>query len=562
MKRILTLTALIVSAATLVIGQVPYNLYSRSAVGTNGVVVSGKADASAVGVAILKKGGNAVDAAVATGFALGVLEPNANGLGGGGFMIIKLANMKEATVIDFREIAPSKATPDMYKLDDKGKVVGDTSLIGGLASGVPGEVAGLLYAFDHYGSKKLSRTQIIQPSIDWAMKGIPVSANLASFIKDNFEKIKQFPALASIYFKDGFPYEKGDTIKNPDLAKTLKLVAEKGADAFYKGEIAQKIADEVQKQGGIITVEDLANYKVLARKPVVGTYRGYTLMSVPPASSGGTHLIELFNILENFDLKATGQGSAATAHLWSEAMKLVYADRAKYMADTAFVQVPLAGLTSKAYAKELAAKISTDKSMAAADAGTPAKYESGSTTSFSVMDKNGNMVSVTKSINYFFGSGVVIPGTGIIMNNTMDDFEKKPDLANSPAAGKLPLSSMSPTLVLDPNGRPFMATGSPGGIRIFPCVAQVISNVIDFGMPIQDAVMAPRFWQRQSGNFFVEGRVSLNTFNTLGTLGHTLTVEPDWYGTAGSVNSVVFDYDAKVLKGMGDPRRDSQAAGF
>jgi gamma-glutamyltranspeptidase/glutathione hydrolase len=558
----MTIAALIVSAASLLVGQVPLNLYGRAATGRNGVVAAAKPEASIVGVEILKKGGNAVDAAVATAFALGVLEPNASGIGGGGFMIVKLAHMKEAVVIDFRETAPGAAKPDMYKFDDKGKVVDNASVVGGLANGVPGEVAGLLYAFDRFGSKKLTRAQVLQPAVDWANKGIPVTINLAGIIKDNFETIKKFPACAAIYLKDGLPYEIGDTIKNPDLANTLKLVAAKGTDAIYKGEVARKIAEEVQKQGGIITAEDLANYKVQVRKPVVGTYRGYTIMSVPPASSGGTHLIELLNILENFDLKGTGYGSAASAHLWSESMKLIFADRSKYMADTAFVKVPLQGLTSKAYAKELAAKIALDKSMEAATAGDPSKFESGSTTSLSVMDKMGNMVAITKSINYFFGSGVLVPGTGFIMNDHMDDFVLKPGSVNSVEPGKRPLSSMSPTLVLDPKGRAFMTIGSPGATRIFPTVAQVISNVIDYNMPLQEAILAPRYFQMASGNLNVEGRVSLNTFNKLGPLGHTLTTRSDWDPYFGGVHAVLYNYDTKLLMGGADPRRDGQAAGF
>jgi gamma-glutamyltranspeptidase / glutathione hydrolase len=561
-KRILTLMALLVSATPTITAQVPLNLYGRSANGMHGVVAAAKPEASQVGINILKKGGNAVDAAIATGFALGVLEPNATGIGGGGFMIIKLAKMKEAVVIDFREVAPAASRPDMYKLDEKGNVVDNASVVGGLANGVPGEVAGLLYAFDHYGSKKITRAQLIQPAIDWANKGIPVTVNLASIIKDNYDVIKKFPACASIYLKDGLPYEVGDTIKNPDLAKTLKLVVEKGPDAIYKGEIAKKIADEVQKEGGILTTEDLANYRIQVRKPVVGTYRGYTIMSVPPASSGGTHLIELLNILENYDLKTTGYGSPATAHLWSEAMKLVFADRSKYMADTAFVKVPLMGLTSKAYAKEIAAQISPEKSMPSATAGDPSKFESGSTTSMSVMDKDGNMVAITKSINYFFGSGVLVPGTGFIMNDHMDDFVLKPGSVNSIEPGKRPLSSMSPSLMLDPQGRSFMTIGSPGATRIFPTVAQVISNVVDYNMPLQDAIMAPRYFQMASGALNVEGRVSLNTYNKLGPLGHTVTIRNDWDAYFGGVHAVLFNYKTKMLMGGADPRRDGQAAAY
>jgi gamma-glutamyltranspeptidase/glutathione hydrolase len=561
-KRGIIILALLVCSLTLLLAQVPLNLYGRGASGANGVVAAAKPEASQVGLEILKAGGNAVDAAIATGFALGVLEPNATGIGGGGFMTIKLASMKDAVVIDFREIAPGASTPDMYKLNDKGQVVDNASVVGGLANGVPGDVAGLLYALENYGSKKLTRAQIIQPAIDWANKGIPVTVNLAQIIKDNFETIRKFPACASIYLKDGLPYEVGDTIKNPDLARTLKLVADKGVDAIYKGDIANRIAAEVQKQGGIMTAADLASYKIQVRKPVVGTYRGYTIISVPPASSGGTHMVELLNIMENYDLKATGEGTAATAHLWAEAMKLVFADRSKYMADTAFVKVPLSGLASKEYAKERAALIAMDKSLPSATAGDPSKFESGSTTHMSVMDKDGNMVAITKSINYFFGSGVVIPGTGFIMNDHMDDFVLKPGSVNSIEPGKRPLSSMSPTLVLDPQGRSFMTIGSPGATRIFPTVAQVISNVIDFGMPIQTAIMAPRLFQMASGNLNVEGRVSLNTYNALAPLGHTMTTKLDYDPYFGGVHAIVYDYKAKMLYGGADPRRDGQAAAY
>ena len=562
MKRTLTLVALLAGATPMLLAKLPLNLYGRSATGAHGVVAAAKPDASQIGVNILKAGGNAVDAAIATGFALGVLEPNATGIGGGGFMIVRLANMKEAVVIDFREIAPAASKPDMYKFDDKGKVVNNASVVGGLAVGIPGEVAGLLYALEHYGSGKLSRAQILQPAIDWANKGYTVTINLSNIIKENYETIKQFPACAAIYLKDGLPCEPGDTIHNPDLARTLGLIAKKGADAIYKGEIAEKIAAEVQKQGGILTVQDLANYKVEVRKPVMGTYRGYTIMSVPPASSGGTHLVQLLNILENFDVKAMGYGSPAMAHLWSESMKLVFADRSKYMADTAFVKVPLVGLTSKGYAKEISAQVAMDKSLPAATAGDPSKFESGSTTSMSVMDKDGNMVTITKSINYFFGSGVLVPTCGFIMNDHMDDFNLKPGTANSIEPGKRPLSSMSPTIVLDPQGRSFMTLGSPGATRIFPTIAQVISNVIDFGMPLQEAIMAPRYFQMASGNLNVEGRVSLNTYNKLAPLGHTVTIREDYDPYYGGVHGVLFDYTNHILIGGADPRRDGQAAGF
>jgi len=556
-----TLAALFILNAAVVSPQTPLNLYGRGAAGANGVVAAAKPEASQVGIEIFKMGGNAVDAAVATGFALGVLEPNATGIGGGGFMTIKMANMKEAVVIDFRPTAPAAATPDMYKLDEKGRPLNNASVEGGLASAVPGEVKGLLYAFDNFGSKKITRTQVIQPAIDWAERGVPVTVNLAQILKDNFGKLRKYENGLAIYTKDGFPYEIGDKIINKDLANTLRRIQREGADAIYKGEIAAKIADEVRKRGGIITTGDLANYQVKVRKPVTGTYRDYTIISAPPPS-GGMHLIQLLNIMENFDLGSLGEGTTATTHLWSEAMKLMFADRAKYSADPDFIKVPVAGIVSKAYAKELAGLISPDKVMPPPSPGDPWKYESGSTTHFSVMDKAGNMVAVTKTINMFFASGVVVPGTGIIMGDDMDDFDVKPGSVNSIEPGKRMLSSMSPTLVLDPQGRSFMAIGSPGATHIVPTVAQVISNVIDRRMPIQLAIIAPRLYQSRAGSLSMEGRYSINAFNGVKALGHEVVVGLDYDAAFGGVHAVLYDHAAKMLYGGADPRRDGQAAAY
>ena len=539
----------------------PVNLYGRSAVGSNGVVAAAKPEASQIGVDILKKGGNAVDAAVATGFALGVLEPNATGLGGGGFMIIKLADMSEAVVIDFREMAPGAATADMY-LGPDGKVIPNASVEDGLAVGIPGEVAGLLYALDNYGSKKLTRTQVMQPAIDVAEKGYRVTENLSPIIMDNLEKINRYPATAAIYTKDGLPPEIGDTIKNPDLAATLRLIADGGPDVFYKGPLAQRIAKAVQDAGGILTADDLSKYQIKVRKPVTGTYRGYTITSVPPASSGGTHVIQILNMLENLDMGSMAAGSTPSVHNWFQALRLAFADRAKYMADADFVSVPLQGLTNKAYAKELFAKFDPSKAMASATPGDPTRYQSGSTTSFSVMDKAGNMVTVTKSINYFFGSGVTVPGAGFIMNDHMDDFVLTPGNIQSVVPYARPLSSMSPTLVLDPQGRPFMTLGSPGATRIIAAVAEVISNVIDHNMPIQDAIMLPRCFATASGQVHVEGRMSASTVESLRAMGYDVSVHPDWDAYFGGVHGVLYDWNAKKLYGGADPRRDGEARAF
>lgn len=475
-------------------------------------------------------------------------------------MIIKLAKMPEAVVIDFRETAPLASSPDMFRYGDDGRVVGNASVLGGLAVGVPGEVAGLLYALDQYG--KFKRDRVMAPAIDLAEKGIPVSSNLAGILIEEFVKIQTFEATSKIYTDDGLPYETGDVIKNPDLAATLRLIAKGGVDAYYKGPLAEKISKAVIDAGGILTVKDLADYRIQVRKALSSTYRGYTIVTTPPASSGGTHVIQILNILENMDIAKMGSGTTVTAHAWVEAMRLAFADRGKYMADADFVKVPLAGLTNKDYARQLFTTIDMSKAMGSASANDPTRFENGSTTSLSVMDREGNMVTITKSINYYFGSGVTVPGTGIIMNNHMDDFSLKPGHVQSIEPGKRPLSSMTPTLVLDPSGRPFMTLGSPGANRLIAAVAQVISNVIDHGMPIQQAILAPRLFAMDSGQVQLEGRTSINTLNGLKKLGHELNVRGDWDSYFGGVHAVLFDRNAKMLYGGADPRRDGKAAGF
>lgn len=538
----------------------PDNLYGRHAEGKNGVVAAANPEASKIGVEIMKKGGNAVDAAVATAFAISVFEPNASGIGGGGFMLIRMAKTGKTVVIDYREKAPAKATPDMFVLDENGKVVNDEITVGGKASGVPGTVAGLLTALEKYGTMK--RADVMAPAIKHAGEGIIVSKNLEGIIQDNYEKLVKFDAAAAVYLKDGLPYEAGDKLVNKDLAATLTKISKEGKKAFYEGEVAKKIADEVQKQGGLITVEDLKNYTIEEREPVVGKYRDYTIISCPPASSGGTHIVQLLNMVENYDLKAMGDNTPESWHVWAESMKQAFADRAEYMGDTAYVKVPLKGLTSKEYAKELVKKIDLEKAGKDIKIGDPSKYESGSTTHFSVMDKDGNMVAVTQTINYFFGSGVVVPGTGIMMNNEMDDFVPQKNMKNSIEGGKRPLSSMSPTLVLDPKNRPLMTIGSPGATRIIPAVALTISNVIDHGMTIQEAINAPRIAQFQSGKLNAEGRISFESYNKLQEMGHEINMRGTYDNYFGGVQGIMMDYNTKTLQGGADPRRDGQAASF
>lgn len=554
------IVGLMVSVFTVSSAANPDNLYGRHAEGKNGVVAAANPEASKIGVEVMKKGGNAVDAAVATAFAISVFEPNASGIGGGGFMLIRMAKTGKTVVIDYREKAPAKATPDMFVLDENGKVVNDEITVGGKASGVPGTVAGLLTALEKYGTMK--RADVMAPAIKHAGKGIIVSKNLEGIIQDNYEKLVKFDAASEVYLKDGLPYEAGDRLVNKDLAATLTKISKEGKKAFYEGEIAKKIADEVQKQGGLMTVEDLKNYTIEEREPVVGKYRDYTIISCPPASSGGTHIVQLLNMVENYDLKAMGDNTPESWHIWAESMKQAFADRAEYMGDTAYVKVPLKGLTSKEYAKEVVKKIDLEKAGKDIKIGDPSKYESGSTTHFSVMDKDGNMVAVTQTINYFFGSGVVVPGTGIMMNNEMDDFVPQKNMKNSIEGGKRPLSSMSPTLVLDPKNRPLMTIGSPGATRIIPAVALTISNVIDHGMTLQEAINAPRIAQFQSGKLNAEGRMSFESYNKLQEMGHEINMRGTYDNYFGGVQGIMMDYDTKTLQGGADPRRDGQAAAF
>lgn len=554
------IVGLMVSAFTVSSAANPDNLYGRHAEGKNGVVAAANPEASKIGVEVMKKGGNAVDAAVATAFAISVFEPNASGIGGGGFMLIRMAKTGKTVVIDYREKAPAKATPDMFVLDENGKVVNDEITVGGKASGVPGTVAGLLTALEKYGTMK--RADVMAPAIKHAGEGIIVSKNLEGIIQDNYEKLVKFDAASEVYLKDGLPYEAGDRLVNKDLAATLTKISKEGKKAFYEGEIAKKIADEVQKQGGLMTVEDLKNYTIEEREPVVGKYRDYTIISCPPASSGGTHIVQLLNMVENYDLKAMGDNTPESWHIWAESMKQAFADRAEYMGDTAYVKVPLKGLTSKEYAKEVVKKIDLEKAGKDIKIGDPSKYESGSTTHFSVMDKDGNMVAVTQTINYFFGSGVVVPGTGIMMNNEMDDFVPQKNMKNSIEGGKRPLSSMSPTLVLDPKNRPLMTIGSPGATRIIPAVALTISNVIDHGMTLQEAINAPRIAQFQSGKLNAEGRMSFESYNKLQEMGHEINMRGTYDNYFGGVQGIMMDYDTKTLQGGADPRRDGQAAAF
>ena len=468
--------------------------------GQNGMVVSSSKLSSLVGIEILKKGGNAVDAAVAVGFALAVTYPSAGNIGGGGFMVIHLKNGNNTT-IDFRETAPLNAYREMY-LDKKGNFDSKLSSEGVTSSGIPGTVAGLIYTLEKYGTMKLK--EVIQPAIDLAENGFVIDYGLAESIDGVKNDIIKYPSTRKIFVKnDNELYQEGNTFKQPDLTNTLKLIRDKGRDGFYKGEIADLLIKQVQTDGGYITQKDLDNYKPFERMPVTGTYRGYEIVSMPPPSSGGIALIQMLNILENYKFKHEDWGSSAYLHKLVESMKYAFADRTKYLGDEDFVKVPVEWLTSKKYAlsifkniKDVAVPSSEIKS-----GDYKSYHESDQTTHYSVCDKYGNAVSTTTTLNSSFGNRIVVDGAGFLLNNEMDDFSGKPGVpnqfgllggeANSIQPGKRMLSSMTPVIVLKDHN-PWIIAGSPGGSTIITVVLQVLLNCIDFGMNIQKAINSPR----------------------------------------------------------------------
>ncbi|MCZ8269896.1 MAG: gamma-glutamyltransferase [Beijerinckiaceae bacterium] len=531
----------------------------------NGMVSSQERLASAIGVDILKRGGNAVDAAVAVGFALAVTLPRAGNLGGGGFMLVHLAKTGETVAIDYREIAPAASTPTMF-LNAAGEPDPQKSRDSGLSVGVPGTVRGMALALEKYGSGKFTLAQLIEPSVKLAREGIPVAEDLADSLPGAMGRMSRFSSSMAIFAKDGKALPRGSMLVQADLANTLESIRQQGPDAFYKGRIAEQIVAAVRETGGIMTVEDMANYKAVIRPAVTGRYRGYTLASMPPPSSGGVHLVQILNILEGFDLKAMGAGSAASLHALAEAMKPAYADRATFLGDPDRVKVPVKGLTSKAYAEKQRAKIDLSKATKADDikAGDPLPHESDQTTHYSVVDSEGNAVANTYTLNFSYGMGLVAAGTGVLLNNEMDDFSAKPGAqnayglvgsdANSVHPGARPLSSMTPTIVFR-DGKPFMVTGSPGGSRIISTTLQVITNVIDFDMNLAEAVAAPRIHhQWKPDALLVEPGLSPDTLKLLAERGQN--VRPG--AVSGSANSILLQ--GGWLQGAADTRQRGTAA--
>ena len=532
----------------------------------SGMVASEQELATQIGVDILKAGGNAVDAAVAVGFALAVALPNAGNIGGGGFMMVHDARIGKDIALDFREVAPQGASRNMY-LDASGTVIDGKSLFSHYAVGVPGTVAGMTHALARWGSMPLSK--VMAPAIALAEKGYPVSVTLAKTLNQEKKNMGQWPATQAVFWKNGAPLQTGERLVQKDLAQSMRLISQQGAKAFYQGAIAQKIAAEMAPHANAITLQDLRDYKVVEREPVRGSYRGYQIVTMPPPSSGGAHLLQILNMMERWPMNQWGANSAQSVHHMTEAMKLAYADRAEHLGDPDFVTVPLKGLVSKRYADELAATIKPQQVRAARDIkpGKPQAYESDQTTHYSVVDKAGNAVAVTYTLNTNFGSGIVAKGTGILLNNEMDDFSVKPGVANAYGlmggdanavqAGKRPLSSMTPTLVLK-DGKPVLVTGSPGGARIITTVLQQIVNYIDFGMNPAESAAAPRFHHQWSPDELrVEKGFSADTLNLLRQWGHNVAIKP----AMGRTQTI--EIKDGTLLGASDPRNpDGKTLGY
>ena len=573
--------------ALLMVGAAPFAAASNYPVrAQHAMVVSVHELASQVGAEIMQAGGNAVDAAVATGFALAVVHPPAGNIGGGGFMLIRMADGK-THFLDYREKAPAAATRDMF-LDAQGNVIEGATEIGYKSIGVPGSVAGLVYAEQKYG--KLTLKQVMAPAIRLAREGYALSWGEAADLHDRH--LAEFPESRRVFQRNGDYYKPGEIFRQPDLARTLERIAEK-PDDFYHGSLARELAAAMQKGGGLMTAEDLAHYEVKEREPVRGTYRGYEVISAPPPSSGGTVLIESLNILEGYDLGKMGDRSAQSIHYTTEAFRRAFFDRAEFMGDPDFAKIPVAQLIDKRYAKAWEETIDPAHATPSKDLKRPAAFseleqyaaahplgavphESNHTTHYSVMDADGNAVAVTTTINDWFGSRVTADGLGFLLNDEMDDFSSKPGVPNSDGLiqgemnaigpGKRPLSSMTPTIVVH-DGKTVMVLGSPGSSKIITTVANVLMGVVDYGMNIQEAVNAPRFhnqWMPDVLN--VEQWFSPDTLSLLRHMGYNIEVGLH-YGT----NVAPYWSDAECLAvdaktgarlGASDGRNSGKAVGY
>ncbi len=576
---ILYLFLALAETATAQVGDVP-----RPAEFPRCLVVSAHAEASRAGVEVLQAGGNAVDAAVAVGFALAVTHPAAGNLGGGGFLVLRLAD-GGATTIDFRETAPAAASRDMY-LDDDGDVVPGLSLEGHLAAGVPGSPAGLLLALERYG--RLDRARVLAPAIRLARDGFPLTRGQAADLNEHREAFSRYEGSRVFIAPDGRTgagaatasagaagsWREGDLLVQPDLARTLERIRDRGRDGFYAGETADLIAAEMRRGGGLITPADLAAYEAVERPALAGRYRGHRVLTMGPPSAGGVALLQLLRAVEPFPVAEMGRGASATIHLMAEAMRRAYADRARWLGDPAFVAVPVAALIDSAYVRGRMSDFDPQR-VSGSDAvgpGRPPAREGNETTHYSVVDEEGNAVAVTTTINSWFGSHVTVAGAGFLLNNEMDDFSAAPGIpdqfglvggeANAVAPGKRMLSSMTPTIVEDPAGRLRLVAGSPGGSTIITTVFQVILNVVDHGLNVQQAVLAPRVhhqWRPDDLRYERRG-LPVDVVRALERRGWTVRERE---GTSGRAHCILVDHGVgRRLQAGVDPRGEGAAAGY
>lgn len=539
----------------------PQNFFASKA-----MVVAAHPLAVKAGLKILRQGGNAIDAAVATAAALNAAEPFASGIGGGGFMVIYLAQEKKVTVINFRERAPAASSPTMFHQD--GQVQEKWRRTHGLAVAVPGALAGWNYALKKYG--RLSLREVFQEAITIAERGFAVSPTFSSINKDEYEKLLAMDGENSCYLQQGFPFEPGDIFRNPELAQTFRLLVEKGTKAFYQGEIGQKIIQAVQEKGGIMTAKDLASYQALELKPLWASYKDFEIWTIPPPGSGGLHIIQLLSIFEQLPLKKWGYLSPNYIHYFTEALRFIFVDRNLYLGDPEFIDVPLKKLVSKEYAQAILRKIKPTK---AAPSYSPVasgllenpRDEDENTTHLCVVDEEGNIVSLTQSINHFFGSGIVPEGTGFLLNNHMDDFSRDPQSPNAPGPWRHPLSSMGPLIIFH-QGQPFLVLGSPGGTRIFSSLTQIIFNIIEFGLELDEAIEAPRFFSYSVGGkarpLFVESRIPAVTLEKLRQWGHEITIREAYDKYFGGAQGILILPQRQGMYGGADSRRDGTGKGY
>lgn len=533
--------------------------------GTHGMVASSHPLASGAALETLKNGGNAVDAAVVAGFVLAVVQPRSGNIGGGGFMLLAPGDGGPVEALDYRETAPAAANETLF-LDSDGDVDSQRSRFSHQASGVPGTVAGFALALERWGTMTLA--EALAPAIRLAEDGFEVPYRFTEGLEQARSRLEPWPETLRVFYKaDGSVWQPGERFRQPDLARTLKRIAEHGADDFYRGESARLIVEDMARHDGLITLEDLAQYQPVIREPVKGRYRDYEIFAMSPPSSGGVHLIQMLNLLEPFDLRSSGHNSARTLHLMIEAMRLAYADRSRYLGDPDFVAVPVAGLTSRDYANQLRARIDPERATPSKDIepGNPWHHESPETTHYSVVDRWGNAVSNTYTLNFSYGSGITVPGTGILLNNEMDDFSASPGTpnafgliggeANRIEPRKRMLSSMTPTIVRQ-DGRNLLVTGTPGGSRIITTTLQVVLNVLEHGMNVQSAVEAPRIHhQWWPDRVFIEQGLSPDTLSLLEDHGHDITTTR----SMGAAQSILIGPDG-VLYGGADPRRSTSSA--